>query len=150
MANQDQSNKLKKLRSYCTKHRPAFTEFGLSALDLAQDPTRCTRDFLLITVMPVPDETRSEKAFFASGAEVVSFDFFGKERGDELRNQLKSYEQEAKRIGGISCILVVVCDIVSSVQNICPVGFNDDIYQMETGRSWQLPLLQKLNSGIVH
>lgn len=139
MGNQGPSSKLKKLRSYCTKHRPAFTEYGLSALELSKDDTRCMREFILITVVPVPGESRSEKAYRAAGAEIVPFDTFGKERGDELRSQLKSYEQEVKRIGGINCILVVVCDVVSFVQNICPVGFNSDIYQMETGRPWTEP-----------
>ncbi|KAH9476527.1 hypothetical protein JR316_0010566 [Psilocybe cubensis] len=127
MTNEGLSRELKKLRSFCTKHRPAFTEYGLRALQLSKDPTRCTRDFLLISVFPVPDETRSEKAFKATGAEIMPFDTFGEEHGDELRSQLKTYEQE----------------------NICPVGFNSDIYQMEIGQPWREPLLEKLNSGIV-
>lgn len=85
------------------------------------------RDVVLIKVKSAPNAKRAETSFMAVEAEVVSTDTFGFGQGEELRSQLKDFQQQQKRIGKLGGIMVLVLDISTNMTNACPVGFGKDV-----------------------
>uniref|UniRef100_A0A8H8CJ84 MYND-type domain-containing protein n=1 Tax=Psilocybe cubensis TaxID=181762 RepID=A0A8H8CJ84_PSICU len=141
----------KKLSTFCARHRPSFFKHGIQALDLANDPERRLRDILVIDVIPVVDEegnSKSSRLFHAFEARVKSIESFPPERRDEMKLQMKLFEEDQRRTGGMGGFLVMVFDRLSGVANVCPMGFPKDILKWERGLPWKEPLLDALNAPL--
>jgi hypothetical protein len=137
------------LRAFCAKHRPSITDFGIRAMDLALDPTRGLRDFVFIEVEPVPGEKRIERAYKAITALVLPYAVLDKEDSQMYLESIAEYDAEQKASPGqISGIFVLVVNTKTSVINVCPVSFGDDIYLIKPGGPWKEPLMWALNNGI--
>ncbi|PPQ91624.1 hypothetical protein CVT25_012805 [Psilocybe cyanescens] len=145
-----QGDVFKALRAFCSKHRPSIAEYGIRALDLPLDPTRSLREVVLIKVKSVPNAKRAEMSFMALSAELVPAEALGRAQGEELRSQLKNFEQQQKRMGQLGGIMVLVFDIDTNMSNACPVGFGKDVLTLKPGQPWKEPLLRTLNSGTVY
>lgn len=117
-------------------------------MDLALDPTRGLRDCVAIMVEPVPGEKRIERAYKALDAIVLPYAALG-EDGDMYREGMIEYDAEQKASPGqISGMFVLVINEKTSVINVCPVSFGDDIYLIKPGGPWKEPLMWALNNGI--
>ncbi|KAF8964029.1 hypothetical protein BDZ97DRAFT_1817612 [Flammula alnicola] len=145
----DQVDAIRDLRHFTTKHRPTLSDTGIRALDLCLDPTRALRDVVVVFVKPRPDSTRVETSFIVTDAEVVPVEFFGPERAEEMRGQLKYVNEENKRMGGPGGILVVLIDTESHVMNAVGMGFGEEVKDMKPGLPWKEKLMEKLNNGIM-
>lgn len=118
-------------------------------MDLALDTTRGLRECVVIEVEPVPGEKRIERAYKAIDAIVLPFAALDKEDAEMYREGMAEYDAEQKASPGqISGIFVLVVNSKTSVINVCPVSFGDDIYLIKPGGPWKEPLMWALNNGI--
>lgn len=146
----NQGDILKRLRAFCTKHRPSLAEYGIRSLDLPLDTTRSLREVVLLRVKSVPTATRPELSFRAIDAEVVPIAYFGPTLEAELQAQLQDFANQQKRIGKLGGIMVMVLESGTNLTNVCPVGFGKDVLTLKTGQPWKEPLINTLNKGIVY
>ncbi|KDQ49547.1 hypothetical protein JAAARDRAFT_42780 [Jaapia argillacea MUCL 33604] len=142
---------IKLLRAFTSKHRPSLAEYGIRALDLVSDPTRCLRDVLLVNLANRPESGRSETSFYALSVQVVPLEFFHG-NAEEMRGQLLQLNEQQKRIGMTGSFFVVLACIAGGecVSNIAPVGFDkSSLFGLKRGMPWKDELMRKLNEGIV-
>ncbi|KDQ49546.1 hypothetical protein JAAARDRAFT_42778 [Jaapia argillacea MUCL 33604] len=142
---------IKLLRAFTAKHRPSLASYGLRALDLVLDPTRCLRDVLLINLANRPDSARSETSFYALSAEIVPLEFF-ESNTEEMRGQLVQLNEEQKKLGMTGSFFVVLrCDGGDKfISNIAPVTFERaSLRGLRPGMPWKAELMRKLNEGII-
>lgn len=138
---------LQRLRAFTSKHRPSVADAGVRALNLHSDPKRA-KDFVLVIFLRAREGSRrTETAFFATGADVVSFDFFPQK--EEMRQQLQHAHEQNVRSGRgmIGALFVVLMAVDAMATNIAPVGFSRDVC-VPPG-NWKEELLHRLNDGIV-
>ncbi|CAL1708653.1 unnamed protein product [Somion occarium] len=90
---------LQLLRAFTSKHRPTIAEAGVRSLDLYSDPSRAKNYILMVFLRSRPESKRTETAFYATGADVVSFDFFPQEKREEMQQQLQFAHNQNVRSG---------------------------------------------------
>uniref|UniRef100_A0A8H8CIC0 MYND-type domain-containing protein n=1 Tax=Psilocybe cubensis TaxID=181762 RepID=A0A8H8CIC0_PSICU len=147
----DAQDVMKKLSTFCARHRPSLLKYGIQALDLANDPDRRLRDILAIDVIPVVDEegnSKSSKLFLAFEARVESVDGFPPEQRHELKLQMKLFDEDSRRSGNMGGFFVIVIDRPSGAGNVCPMGFPKEIVNWERAQPWKEPLLNSLNAPL--
>lgn len=149
--NPELASALDKLRLFTSKHRPTIAEYGIRALDLVVDPTRCLRDVLLLTVAYRAEARRPELSFYLVSADVVPLDMFG-DRAEEMRGQLRLANQAQQRVGLTGSFFTVLsCASPGCMaMNITPVGFaKRDLVDFRPGMPWKEEMERRLNEGIV-
>jgi len=142
---------LDNLRAFASKHRPTLAGYGVRALDLVADHTRCVRDVLHLVFVHRAEAARSEMSFFLISADVVPLETFG-DKAEEMREQLQ-LANEAQGRAGLTGSFYVVLNCISPdniAMNITPVGFaKRDLGQFRPGMPWKEELMRRLNEGIV-
>lgn len=97
---------------------------------------------------PQWDKKRPETAFLAFDIAVIPVEHFGEQVGENLRNQLKDFHDEQRRVGLESGFMVVLCDVSTGLINVCGVGFERDILgDLDDRREWREALMYALNTG---
>ena len=135
------------LRAFTSKHRPSIADAGVRALNLHADPKRAKDFALVIFLRSREGSRRTETAFYATGADVVSFDYFPTK--DEMREQLQYAHDQNVRAGAdlIGALFVVLVDVDTMISNIAPVGFSREV--CEPPGNWKEDLLRRLNDGAI-
>jgi len=142
---------LDNLRAFTSKHRPSLAHYGIFALDLVVDYTRCLRDILHLIFAHRPEAVRSELSFFLISADAVPLETLGAE-GEEMREQLVQANEAQRRIGGLGCFFVVLkCTTPSNLAgNVAPVSFTkEELVGLRPGTPWRDELTRRLNEGII-
>lgn len=141
------------VRAFTSKHRPTIAEAAVRALEVVVDRTRGFRDVIIIFIATRPGTARTEKSFYATGADVVPFSHFGSKKAEEMKGQLKTFSDQMTKQGSsnhMGTIFAVLSHFVSGYSNICPVSFFTDIVgEFYPGMPWKKWLTERLNEGIV-
>ncbi|KDQ07500.1 hypothetical protein BOTBODRAFT_38799 [Botryobasidium botryosum FD-172 SS1] len=150
-ANPTMATSLENLRAFTSKHRPTLAEYGIRALDLVVDHTRCLRDVLHLVLVHRAEAARIEMSFFLVTVDVVPLESFGG-KAEEMREQLQ-LANEAQRGAGLTGSFGVVLTCMSPsnpAMNITFVGFTKrDLADFTPGMPWKEELTRRLNEGIV-
>jgi hypothetical protein len=140
---------LQNLRAFTSKHRPTIAEASVRALEVCVDPSRAFRNVVIIFLQSRSGPTRTETMFYATGADIVPFEFFGP-KAEEMRGQHKLANDNNIRTGMMGTVFAVLSHLSSGMMNVCPVGFPKDVKDiMYAGMPWKEWMLNRLNEGIV-
>lgn len=140
---------LQLLRAFTSKHRPTIAEAGVRSLDLYSDPSRAKNYILMVFLRSRPESKRTETAFYATGADVVSFDFFPQEKREEMQQQLQFAHNQNVRSGHgmIGALFVMLMVVDTMATNVASVGFSRDA--LAPPGNWKEEMLIKMNEGVV-
>ena len=120
-----------KFKKFTVKHNAAIVAAAIEGLNLFNEPSRCQRDALLVSMFVRPGKTRSEKVFFATDVVVVPVSSLSSGTRDELlQYQPGIHKHYEGMLGGVPVVSRIFSDASDdAIEGVTIVGIWKDSLQ---------------------